>query len=92
MSVDRFTRDTSSLIHGIDVSAGLRHETAVLIVGRAIGLASCLTLRSGFEFFAATTRKGVVSPHRSEFAYRGRSAERDQKNRPTAMSTCPSFT
>jgi predicted nucleic acid-binding protein len=60
MSVDRFTLDTNILIYSVDVSAGLRHEIAVGIIERAVGLASCLTLQSVSEFFAATTRKGMV--------------------------------
>lgn len=65
MSVDRFTLDTNILIHSIDATAGLRHETAVRIIERAAGLAGCLTLQAVSEFFAATTRKGMVSHARA---------------------------
>ena len=61
MSVDRFTLDTNILIYSIDATAGTSNETAVLIVERAVGLASCLTLQSVSEFFAAVTRKGRLS-------------------------------
>jgi len=65
MSVDRFTLDTNILVYSIDAAAGLRHETAVRIVERAAGLASCLTLQAVSEFFTATTRKGMVSRGRA---------------------------
>ena len=60
MSVDRFTLDTNILIYSVDVSAGLRHEIAVGIIERAVGLASCLTLQSVSEFFVAVTRKDMI--------------------------------
>lgn len=65
MSVDRFTLDTNVLIYSIDATAGTRHGIAVDIIERAITLASCLTLQSVSEFFAASTRKGLVSRERA---------------------------
>lgn len=65
MSVDRFTLDTNILIYSIDATAGLRHEIAVDIIEQAVVVASCLTLQSVSEFFAATTRKGLVSRERA---------------------------
>jgi len=60
MNVDRFTLDTNVLVYSIDVTAGPRHEIAVRIIEQAVGLASCLTLQSVSEFFAAITRKDMV--------------------------------
>ena len=65
MSVDRFTLDTNILIYSIDIAAGLRHQTAVRIIERAVGLASCLTLQAVSEFFAAATRKGMLTQVRA---------------------------
>jgi len=62
MSVDRFTLDTNILIHSVGTAAGSRHEIAMGIIERAVGLASCPTLQSVSEFLAACTRKGVM-PH-----------------------------
>nr|WP_294512081.1 PIN domain-containing protein [uncultured Rhodopila sp.] len=61
MNGDRFTLDTNILIYSVDTSAGPRHVLAVDIIERAVGLASCLTLQSISEFFAACCRKRLVS-------------------------------
>ena len=65
MSVDRFTLDTNILIYSVDATAGLRHDIAVRIIERAALLASCLTLQAVSEFFAAATRKGMVTRARA---------------------------
>jgi predicted nucleic acid-binding protein len=70
MSADRFTLDTNVLIYSIDASAGFRHEIAVQIIEQAVGLASCLTLQSVSEFFAAVARKGLMPRERAADATR----------------------
>ena len=61
MTAGRFTLDTNILIYSVDATAGVRHDTAVRIVERSVELQSCLTLQSVSEFFAAVSRKGLVS-------------------------------
>jgi predicted nucleic acid-binding protein len=58
MNVNRFTLDTTVLIYSIDAAAGTRHESAVRIVERAVGLASCLTLQSVLEFLLPSPATG----------------------------------
>jgi predicted nucleic acid-binding protein len=70
MNVDRFTLDTSILVYSIDATAGPRHEIAIRIIEQAVGLASCLTLQSVSEFFAAVTRKRLMPRDRAAAAAR----------------------
>jgi predicted nucleic acid-binding protein len=65
MNADRFTLDTNILIYSVDATAGRRHTLAVDIIERAISVASCLTLQAVSEFFAATTRKGLLPRERA---------------------------
>ena len=57
----RFTLDTNVLIYSVDSTAGERHELAVQIVVQAVRLDCWLTLQAISEFYAATTRKGIIS-------------------------------
>lgn len=61
MSADRFTLDTNILVYAADNSAGARHARAVEIVDRAVDCNCVLTLQALSEFYAAVTRKNLVS-------------------------------
>jgi predicted nucleic acid-binding protein len=61
-SVSIFTLDTNILVYSIDLAAGSRHELAKDIVTRASVADCCLTLQSISEFYAVTTRKGMMQP------------------------------
>lgn len=61
MSGRRFTLDTNILIYGLDSLAGDRHSSAVQILDRARLVDCWLTLQSISEFYAAATRKRVIS-------------------------------
>jgi predicted nucleic acid-binding protein len=62
MSADnaRFTLDTNLLVYSVDNAAGDRHLLAREIVDRAVESECWLTLQALGEFYAATTRKGVM--------------------------------
>lgn len=61
MNAERFTLDTNILIYGLDRKAGHRHLLAARIV-RYARLCDCwLTLQSVSEFYAAVTRKRLVT-------------------------------
>ncbi len=58
---ERFTLDTNLLVYAMDSTAGVRHQLACDIVRRAVRLDCWLTLQAVSEFYAATSRKGIVS-------------------------------
>lgn len=61
MNAERFTLDTNVLVYALDRKAGHRHERAAVIV-RAAAMVDCwLTLQAVSEFYAAVTRKRLVS-------------------------------
>ena len=62
MSDRCFTLDTNILVYALDRRAGERHALASRIIQHAV-LADCrLTLQAVSEFFAAVTRKRLISP------------------------------
>lgn len=61
MSAERFTLDANILIYFYDRTAGARHRLAIQIVGTAMTLECILPLQAVSEFFAAATRKRLVS-------------------------------
>jgi len=65
MSGERFTLDTNVLFYHVDAGAGPRHQRALDIVARAVTTNCWLTLQSVSEFYAAITRKGVITPSRA---------------------------
>lgn len=65
MSGERFTLDTNILFYHVDSSAGERHDRAIQIVERAAVSDCWLTLQSVSEFYAAVTRKRVITPARA---------------------------
>src|SRR5712691_7848060 len=58
---ERFTLATNLLVYAMDSTAGVRHQLACDIVRRAVRLDCWLTLKAVSEFYAATSRKGIVS-------------------------------
>lgn len=58
---ERFTLDTNVLVYAIDNAAGIRHQLAGHIVRHAVRRDCWLTLQAVSEFYAAVTRKGIVS-------------------------------
>lgn len=65
MTGKRFTLDADVLFYHVDGSAGERHERAMQIVERAAVSDCWLTLQAVSEFYAAVTRKCVVTPARA---------------------------
>jgi predicted nucleic acid-binding protein len=61
MSGDCFTLDTNILVYAMDARAGERHMLACRIIDLAVLLDCRLTLQSVSEFYAAVTRKRLVS-------------------------------
>ena len=61
MSGNSFTLDTNILVYSVDRTAGLHHQIAREIMITAALLPCCLTLQSISEFYAVTTRKGMMS-------------------------------
>lgn len=61
MTAERFTLDTNVLYYSVDRDAGQRHLIAREVMGLAIGLDCFLTLQSASEFYAASTRKGLIT-------------------------------
>src|SRR5450631_723527 len=61
MSDRRFTLDTNILVYALDRQAGDRHVVAGRIIDLAVRADCCLTLQSISEFYAAVTRKRLVS-------------------------------
>lgn len=63
MSDDRITFDSNILFYTVDSDAGERQEKARELVRRAALSHDCfLSLQTLSEFFAATTRKGKLTP------------------------------
>ncbi len=62
MNGDRVTLDTNVLFYSVDWDAGDRHDRAVAIITRARNWNCVLVLQTLGEFFAASTRKGLMSP------------------------------
>lgn len=62
MKGERITLDTNILFYAANADAGERHHLAIKVLERAIQCDCLLTLQSLSEFFAAVTRKGVLSP------------------------------
>jgi len=62
MSGEPLSLDTNILIYAVDRDASERHKWARSIVSRAARGSCILTLQSVSEFYAAVTRKGIVSP------------------------------
>jgi predicted nucleic acid-binding protein len=58
---ERFTLDTNILVYAVDSAAGIRHDLACQIVEQAVRVNCCLTLQAVSEFYAAVTRKRVVT-------------------------------
>jgi len=56
----RFTLDTNLLVYSVDRDEGAKHQIAAQILLRAPRLDCCLMLQSLSEFYAATTRKGIM--------------------------------
>lgn len=61
MSGERFTLDTNILVYALDTTAGAKHTLAAEIVDRAVECDCHLTLQALSEFYAAVTRKGMMS-------------------------------
>src|SRR5438067_10046571 len=57
----RFTLDTNLLVYSVDLDAGARHELALRVLDRAPDVDCWLTLQSLSEFYAAVTRKRIMS-------------------------------
>ena len=62
MSGSRFTLDSNILVYALDRLAGDRHLLAARIIARAQFADCLLILQSVSEFYAAATRKRLVSP------------------------------
>lgn len=62
MNANRITLDTNILIYAANADDGERHRLAIKVLERAIHCDCVLTLQSLCEFFAAVTRKGMLSP------------------------------
>jgi predicted nucleic acid-binding protein len=62
MSGNRITLDTNILIYAANIDAGHKHLLAIKVLERALQCDCVLTLQSLSEFFAAVTRKGLLSP------------------------------
>jgi predicted nucleic acid-binding protein len=58
----RFALDTNILIYSLDRLAGPRHQIAAELVIEAAERDCCLALQSVSEFYAAVTRKRIISP------------------------------
>jgi len=58
----RFTLDTNLLVYSADRDEGEKNQVAAQILLRAPSLDCWLTLQSLSEFYAATTRKGIMQP------------------------------
>ena len=56
----RFTLDSNLLVYSVDSTAGVRHALAVRIVLAATTCDCWLTLQAVSEFYAVTTRKGLI--------------------------------
>lgn len=65
MSGERFTLDTNILIYRVDGAAGWRQQVARRIIDAASAVDCWLTLQAVSEFYAAATRKGMMSPDRA---------------------------
>jgi predicted nucleic acid-binding protein len=61
MSGERFTLDTNILIYSLDAADDRRRERAEQVIARALQCDCWLTLQSVSEFYAAVTRKRLVS-------------------------------
>jgi predicted nucleic acid-binding protein len=61
MSGERFTIDTNILIYGIAERDGERYLRAKEVVDRSVDGNCCLTLQALSEFYAVTTKKGLLS-------------------------------
>ena len=61
MNDERFTLDTNILIYALDRQSGDRHFLAGVIIERARHADCWLTLQAISEFYAAVTRKRLVS-------------------------------
>jgi predicted nucleic acid-binding protein len=61
MNDERFTLDSNILIYSLDASAGYRRERAARIIAEAMHCDCWLTLQSVSEFYAAATRKKLIS-------------------------------
>ena len=57
----RFTLDTNLLVYSVDLDAGARHQLALRVVDKAPDADCWLTLQSLSEFYAAVTRKRIMS-------------------------------
>jgi predicted nucleic acid-binding protein len=60
MNDRRITLDTNILVYALDRRAGMRHELAREIIGRAPFIDCRLTLQSVSEFFWVTSRKRLI--------------------------------
>lgn len=58
----RFTLDSNLLVYSVDRTAGARHPLAMQIALAATACDCWLTLQAISEFYAVTTRKGIVAP------------------------------
>jgi predicted nucleic acid-binding protein len=57
----RFTLDAKLLVYSVDLDAGARHQLALRVVDKAPEADCWLTLQSLSEFYAAVTRKRIMS-------------------------------
>ena len=57
----RFTLDANLLVYSVDLDAGARHQLALRVVDKAPEADCWLTLQSLSEFYAAVTRKRMMS-------------------------------
>lgn len=71
MNARRFTLDTNVLVYAADSRAGAKHAIALAILDRAPRCDSLLALQVLGEFYAAVTRKSIVSPSQAAQAVRG---------------------
>jgi predicted nucleic acid-binding protein len=62
MSVETFSLDTNILVYALDAQAGERHALATRVIDLAMHCDCRLTLQVTSEFYAAVTRKRLVSP------------------------------
>jgi predicted nucleic acid-binding protein len=62
MSAEPFSLDTNILVYAYDTGAAEKHTLAKEILIRSARLPCRLTLQAMSEFFAATTRKGLLTP------------------------------
>jgi predicted nucleic acid-binding protein len=58
---ERFSLDTNVLIYAVDTAELERHRRAAWVVERAQSLSCILAVQSLEEFYAAVTRKGLLS-------------------------------